>query len=485
VIGTLHGVFLAYLALLLAWNALASAPAQCAGRPWERVLLLPLQAALTAVLVHDALGSGPPLLARTGIAALFPLAFALGLAQNVHVLAARGPRLSDIPFVLANAGLLLCTTLGAANIAGVGLPARAVALLHDHSILQHLLGSPLAHLATLSWHLPMLVRRRDAASIPGALAGLFMASLAGFVVALLVVMHDTAEEIVLRFEIEPHAAAPRADLATGVLAGSPRAATAPGARDGPELALAPPGTLDARVVPADLAAPLSARDGRPLLLELRAPDSWRWGLPDGPEVTAAFLDGAARLAAAEHPAVLLPFPEPDAAATLVLGGLQPAAWRSLYEQAAARVHAASPGTRLAVRLNGTGVRSRALFLALAASPSPVEVAGPRLLPGNAEARGPSAADTALDAWAAWREELSEPPELWILAAGLSPLAYGEHAQARFAEGCLARGNARPDVRAILFEGWTDAGHTLGLLRADGVPRAAGRRLLQLLPAAPR
>jgi hypothetical protein len=479
VIGTLHGVFLAYLALLLAWNAVASAPAADSGRNWERPVLLPLQLLLTTVLAHDALASGAFWLTRPAVAALFPLTFALALGQNVHAIVKRGARLSDIPFVLANAGLLLCTAIGTISLTGAPIPIRAAALLHDHSILQHLLGNPLAHMASLSWHVPMLVRRGQPAGIPGVLAGLFMTSLAGFLVALLAVMQDTAAEIVMRFEIEPDATAVRADLQTGILDGrSADERTAHGTER------TPPGSLEARVVPADGASPLADRDGRPLLLELRAPDAWRWSLPDRDAVTQCFLDGAARLAAAEHPAVLLPFPEPDGAATLVVGDLPPAAWRHLYEEAAARVAAVSPGTRIAVRLHGTGDHSRELFLALAAAPSPIAIAGPRLQPGNAAARGPTAADTALDTWSAWRAGLTSPPELWVLAAGISPLAYGERAQSRFAEGCLARANTRPDVRAIVFEGWTDSGHTLGLLRADGEPRAAGRRLLELLPAAP-
>jgi len=475
VIGTLHGVFLAYLALLLAWNAVASAPAPGTGRNWERPVILPLQVLLSAVLVADrVLPGGTPLLLSGWIAPLFPLAFALGLAQNAHAIVKRGPRLTDIPFVLANAGLLLCTALGALTVAGEQLPARAAALLHDHSILQHLIGSPLAHVATISWHMPMLVRRGSARGVPGVLAGLFMTSLAGFTAALLLVMHDTAGEIVMRFEIEPTLSTLRPDLQAGILDGSSNAERARHA--------APPGHWDARVVPADATEPLTQRNDRPLLLELRAPDSWLWSLPDATTVKAAFLDGAARLAAAERPAVLLPFPEPDGAATLSFGGLDPATWRALYEEAARRVAAVSPDTRLAVRLHGTGERSRELFLALAAAPSPVAIAGPRLQPGNAAARGPEAAEAALDTWAAWRAELALPPELWVLAAGLSPLAYGERAQALFVEGCLQRANRRPDVHAIFIEGWTDNGHTFGLLRRDGAPRAAGARLEALLSA---
>ncbi|HZJ70432.1 MAG TPA: hypothetical protein VFF36_05825, partial [Planctomycetota bacterium] len=65
-----------------------------------------------------------------------------------------------------------------------------------------------------------------------------------------------------------------------------------------------------------------------------------------------------------------------------------------------------------------------------------------------------------------------PPALWVLAAGLSPLAYGEAAQARFLEGCIARASARDDVEGLLVEGGRDRGHTLGLLRPDGSPREA-------------
>ena len=139
---------------------------------------------------------------------------------------------------------------------------------------------------------------------------------------------------------------------------------------------------------------------------------------------------------------------------------------------------------LGLRLAGTGPASADIALALMAPPAVVDVVGPRLEPGG-HARGQGAhADAALLTWDDWLGVVEDPPELWILAAGCSPLAFGERAQARFVKGCLARAAARPEVVGVLLSGWRDLGHTTGLLHADGRPRVAGRRLGELL-AAPR
>src|SRR5262245_47546168 len=82
------GVLLAYLLVLLLWNA-------AAGSRLERSVLLPLQLALSAVLVRDRLLPGQPsLLDHAAVRWAFPLLFALALAQNVAAIRARGARLT-------------------------------------------------------------------------------------------------------------------------------------------------------------------------------------------------------------------------------------------------------------------------------------------------------------------------------------------------------------------------------------------------------
>jgi len=472
VLAALHGVFLVYLLVALAWNASVCGAAVASRERWERWAVLPLQIALVGVLLVDrARPHAPPLLAWPWVAGLFPLACALALAQNVHAILERGARLTDIPILLANVGLLLCSALGAAELAGAALPPGAAALLHDHALLQHLLGNRLALWSSLSWHVPLLVRRDDARSVPGLLAGVFMAAVAGFLAVMLAAFLGTARAALDTFAAEPRVAALRADLRVAVLRDSR-------AWDGP-------GQLEALRLPADTPAPGTGPwPSRPLLLELDAPDAWRLHLPVPDAAAAQMLDGAQALADAWQPDWLLPFPDPDGRGALLLGVRSPAGWRALFDLAAERVARVSPRTRLAVRLAETGERSHALLLALAADPAVVAVAGPRLLPGPAAAGGPALADATLDTWERWLAPLQAPPELWILAAGCSAPAYGEVAQARYVEGCLARANGRQAVKAVILDAWSDAGHTLGLHRAGGAPRLAGRRVLELL-AAPR
>lgn len=461
-LATLHGVFLVYLLVALAWNVHASGAVVAGRERWERWTVLPLQVALTGLLLLDrARPHAPPLLGAWWLAGLFPLAFALALAQNVHCILARGARLTDIPLVLANSGLLLCTGMGTAELAGAALPAGPAALLHDHALLQLLLGNPLAQLSTLSWHVPLLCRRGEPRSWPALLAGVFVAALAGFIAAMLAAFLGTARAAVLAFESEPRLAELRPGLQLAVL------------RDAPDLR--DPDVLAVRI-PADAPPPQPwfPSPPRPLFLELDVPDGWRARVPPPDEAVTILLDAAQAHAEAWMPDWLLPFPDlDDRRCARLLGEREPSGWRALFDLAAERVAAVSPRTRLAVRLSHAGERSQALFLALAADPPVVAVAGPRLLPGPVAAGGPALADATLDAWARWRAALPAPPELWILSAGCSAPAYGEVAQARFVEGCLARASARADVRAILLDAWTDAGHTLGLHRAGGEPRLAG------------
>ena len=457
-----HKVYLVHLALVLAWNAWACR----AGRPrgaWER-WLLPGLLALALVLLADRLRPlQPPLLEQPWAGPAFVLALLAGVAQNVSALRARGVRLTDIPVLLYNVGVGACVALAAAALRGA---EPAPELLYDYSVLQHLAGSHLAHFATLSWHLPVFVRRTEPASLPGAMAGLVAPAFCGFVVLVLALFRSESEDVIAAFRGEPRVERAREDLVLGVLQRA-------------EGGLEPPGSCTAWSLPADDAG-AAAPPGRPLVLELVAPESWRWSIPARPQATAVFLDGAERLAARYQPALMLPFPEPDGVAPLLFGaGLTPAEWRALFAEARRRVSAVSPGTRLGARVSGLHDESRALADALAEAPAVVDVLGPRLHPGSARAGGPALADEVLATWDRWRAGQAQPPALWVLAAGVSPLAYGEEAQARFIEGCVARASSRPQVEGLLVEGWSDRGHTLGLLRPDGRPRRAALVLQRL------
>ena len=464
----LHGVFLVYLVLALLWNLFAAATEKGKPTSWERLWLLPIQSALTLALIIDRLRpAAVPLLDHPLTAALFPIAMALGIVQNLAAVRARGARLTDIPILLANAGLLVCETLGAVELAGGQLPTKAAALLYDHSILQHLLGgSSLAHLSTLSWHVPLLVPRREAQTIPGLLVRLLVAALGGFIALMLGGLLPTAREVLARFEEEPRVTTLRPDLEVRAFDGTGPNGDTSTLRyrsDGPPLAQVDFGSQRPSVV-----------------VEVVPRTSWYFSPPTPEEAVDGLLADAETVARWGQPDVILPFPEPDGMGSLLIGVRTPQEWRGFYERAAQRIAAVAPHARLAVRLVGTGPGSRALFEALAAQPSPVAIAGPRLLPGSPETGGPAAMDGVLDTWEQWRAELHDAPELWVLSAGCSAPAYGEIAQARFVEGCLARASARPAVRGILFEGGYDAGHTLGLLRADGTQRLAAVRLEEIL-----
>jgi hypothetical protein len=467
----LHGVFLAYLGLLLLWNALAQRSSGSDPRQGGRsgAILLVLQVLLTAVLVRDRLGFGASLLEQPVVAAAFPLAFLCGLGQNIGAMRARGVRLTDIPVVLHNVGLGACMLVAALALHGRG---GDPVLLYDHSVLQHLLGSHLAHFSTLSWHLPMLVRRRDATSLPGALGGLLGPAFGGFVVLMLVLFHREATAVLASFAREPTAAL-RQELLVGVL----ERRDARG-RD----AAPPPGNVAVWELPADHDGIGLEPDGRPLVLLLRTPDAWLRSRPTPDQVRDGFVEAAERLSRALRPTLLVPFPEPDGEAPLLLeGGLAPEEWRTLYARVRSRVRAVSPETRIASRLGGTGEASRRIFEALSRAPGVVDVAGPRLHPGSAAGGGPALADATLETWRDWRAGLPEPPALWILAAGLSPQAFGAHAQARFLDGCLARASVDSDVQGLVLVSWRDRGGTQGLLGPGDAPREAATLMERRLP----
>ena len=471
--GGLHGVFLVYLGLALTWNVLAARRLEGeTRRPWEQWLLLPWLALVTAVLVRDRLvPSADPWLTSGVVRHLVPLAFVATLVQNTRVLLRRGVQLTDIPLVLFNVGVggALCVADLAAG--GSGLMPSAAALLHDHSLLQMLLGTHQAQVWTLSWHVPWLLRRDRPRDLLGVVGGLLPATVAAFGAVVLAAFHPVAREVQTSFAREPTIEA-RPATPLGIWWRADLGGPAPVS-----------GELDAWVLPADHPGTgLPPRGERPLVIALRAPDAWWFSMPGRAEAEAAFLDGAERLAERLAPDLLLPFPEPDGEGTLVFGADDgPDVWGPRVAEAAARVRAVSPTTRVGLRLWGHGGRSRELFDAVAPA---LDVAGPRLQPGGSDRGGAAFADEVLEAWQVWRGERSAAgaptPELWVLAAGLSPLAHGEEAQSRFLEGCLARAGARPEVAALLVDGWRDRGHTLGLLRPDGRPRRALQRLTRLV-----
>jgi len=463
VIATVHGVYLALLALTLLWNAFACSAGLPEGslRPWERWLVPGLAALAGLALVDRLRPLHAPLLEQPLVGAAFVLSLLLGVAQNVSAMSARGARLTDIPVLLYNVGIFACVATAVAELRGL---EPAPLLLYDYSVLQHLAGSHLAHFSTLSWHLPVFVRRGEARSVPAAMAGLLAPAFCGFAVLVLVLFRSESEGVLASFEREPTTAPARDDLALGVL-------------QVPDGQSAPPGTWAAWIVPADLERAEPPPPGRPLALELCAPESWSLSAPGREAATRLFLDGAERLAAQLQPALLLPFPEPDGVAPLLFGaGMTPEEWRALYAEARRRVRAVSPRTLIAARLSGIGDESFLVAGALAADPAAVDVLGPRLHPGSARSGGPALADEVLAAWDRWRAGQPRPPALWVLAAGISALAYGEDAQLRFVEGCLARAQQRPAIEGLLVESWRDRGRTLGLLRPDGAARPAALAL---------
>ena len=468
----LHGVFLVYLAATLAWNLSASRRGHDErSRPWERLVLWPVLVGLAIVLLHDRVvpESGPWLI-LPWVSHLFPLVFMAALVQNLTAMVRRGAQLTDIPIIIFNVGLGGCLLVADLALAGVPLGHTETSLLYSHSVVQGLLGTRLAHLWTLSWHLPLFVRRGRATSLSGAALGLLPAALAAFPALLLVALHGEAGKVIESFGQEPRVATLRSDLDVGVVVRADQPLQGPW----------PPGQLEVWRLPADLApADVPANpSGRPLVLELAPPAGWYRSPPTQAEAEQTFLDGALRLSEQLRPSLLLPFPEADGEATLYFAPSTD--WRALFVDLAPRLTTVSPKTRLGMRLAGTGPFSRAIFDALAAPPATLSVMGPHLEPGGAAAGRASHAEATLQAWREWRSSLADPPEFWVLGASASPLAYGENAQERFLEGCLARAVADPEIRGFVVIGWRDLGHTLGLLRPDGRPRWAAQRFRQLL-----
>ncbi len=478
---SLHGVFLTYLLLLVLWNRLCSRLTDHGERPVRRALearvLVPLQVVLTVALVRDRLAPGDlPWLGLPAVALAFPLAFALGLAQNVSAILARGARLSDIPVVIYNVGIGACVTYSAWTLLNGGPGAGEAPLLYDYGVVTRLIGSYLALLGPPTWMLPLCVRRTEPQTFSALLGGLVFPAVGAFAVMVLVAFHGQSQAVVNSFGFETGLARLPADLRVGIVFRPDVPAFTPEGND----AAPPPGDLSVWTLPADHSGAGLPRDGRPLVVLLRFPDRWAWRKPPPDVVLARFEQAAVRLAEALRPEVLLPFPEPDGEATLAFpAAMDPDAWAAVFERTRAAVAAVSPETRIAVRFAGVGPRSRTLYERLAPH---ADIAGPRLHPDSEH--GAAAADRILATWDTWRAGPGHDPDLWILATGCSALAYGEFAQARFVQGCLARAVVHRHIDAVIVEGWRDLGHSLGMLRPSGRPRQAGLVLQRLLADRP-
>ncbi len=455
---SIHGVFLAWTALLLAWNFNASRKEQGA-TPWERRWLLPLAVLLFIVLLRDRLFPFEaswlfsPLLAWA-----FPLLFAGGIAQNISAISSRGIRLTDIPILLHNVGLGLCTGVGAWALTGNPVTPSEASLLYDYSILQVLLGgSRLTYLSTLSWHLPAFCPRQSPTSLTRMAIALTVPAVCAFVVLTLATFKGPSDQIIASFFRDNGSLSSplRSDLSVGVFTRDPHAS--------------PPGNVTAWILPANHDGEGLPHPNRPLVLSLRAPDHWAWQQPEPDLATEVFIQGAVRLAATFQPAVLLPFPEPDEEAVNQAGlRLSPDAWHALYRRVRKEVRAVSPQTRIGARLATIGSFATALHRQLAQDPQAVDILGPRLQPagtleGFSSIQGGAAwVDSVLFTWKLWREDLPSPPSLWILAGGASHMAFGKVAQGRFVQSCLDRADADLQIEGILLDGWRDVGHTLGL-----------------------
>lgn len=485
----LHGVFAAVLLLVLVRNVLARRSAPATSRWWTRLPCVPLQGACLVVLVHDRVRFGEAAwLAQPWARGLFLITLAAAVLQNLATLRARGLRPTDVPMVLHNVLLFGLVFLAHQVLGGAVLGEDATAALRGHSLLQLLVGTPLAQTWTLSWQLPLLLRHAPPASLGAAALGLVPAAYAAFSVLVPLLFLGDARAVIATFEDEPRLAesapagavdatvsghgALRAGLRVGVFAHP-----ATSARSAPQ----PPGDLEAWILPADHSGRNLPAPERPLVLEIGAPTHWNLRAPPPEERAPHFLAAAERLAGALRPALLLAGAEPDGESSLLVPvSWGPTDWLAFAREARRRVRAVSPQTRFAVRLAGTGPRSRELFDVLVGAGDAVDVLGPRLQPGGQGRGGAGITDNILDTWSAWRAETTAPPGFFVLGAGLSPLAFGHAAHARFLEGVLARAHAIPELEGVLVDGWRDRGHTCGIADEDGALRPAGARLVEIL-----
>lgn len=465
----LHTVFLVYLLAALVWNLSAARTGETTrARGFDHVVL-GLQIVLSLILLRDRLVlPDAAWLPLPPVRALFPAVFAVAFWRNLLVIRERGWRPTDPVLLVYDVAMGVTLWLAGRGMAGEALGPGAQATVHAHSVLQLLLGSPLAQTWTLSWHLPMLVARDPPRTLAGMTLGLAPAALAAFMVVIPAAFWSSSRQVVDSFAGEPTLhGPPRADLAVGV------------ARWDPADPDPPPGDLQVWVLPYDHDGQGLPEPPDRLVLELRPPDAWWSSLPDPEQREALLLQAVQRLGSLLTPALVLPAPEPDGETSLAF----PAAWDAgdwgrLLMECADALEQVSPASELGVRLAGTGQRSRALWDELV---TVVDVIGPRLAPAGSRPGGARAADDALLAMRQWHAELDPDtrPDLW-LTVGLSPLAFGEAAQARFVEGALARAQADPVIAGVIVDGWRDVGATRGLLRPDGSERPAAARLGELL-----
>lgn len=464
-ITSVYAVFLVFVFAALVWNLRAAwvdveddEGALVASRrsPLELLLFLP-QLACAVVLVRDRLAPFDAAWAPT-FAWLFPVTFALAVVQNVVAIASRGARLTDVPLVLYNVGVGVLVGVAAMAAGGDVLADPEAVLLYDYSVLQMLLGGRMTYVATLSWHLPLFAMRSAARSVFQLGLRLGMPAVAAFAVTVVVANHESSGVVMRSFAREPvieefqRDGAWRDDLVGGVWTDPTVAASSAGV----------PGTLDAWILPADHPGTGLPESSRPLVIALRAPDAWALAHPSDVEALQTFLDGAERIAEALRPDVLLPFPDPDRDALETAGVRRdPDEWATLYAEARRRVRAVSGETRLACRLSTSLSFGRRLFAALAANGS-VDIAGPKLQPGGPP-EGAGWVDITLEAWDEWRTSAgNSSPDLWILGAAASHMAFGRAAQERFVEGVVVRAQRRTRIDGLIFEGWRDVGHTRGL-----------------------
>ncbi|HEY3285475.1 MAG TPA: hypothetical protein VGN26_24640 [Armatimonadota bacterium] len=211
------------------------------------------------------------------------------------------------------------------------------------------------------------------------------------------------------------------------------------------------------------------KKGHKLLLTCWGPASWYALSPDESALRDTMENFHARLLKVCRPDLLVPFGEPYGASLLARGRLTPLQWAAMAKDAARKIHAASPTTRVAFPFSDLRKEEWELCRALAAPDSGVDVLGfqfyPVLISPNDFLERRKTAER-------WLKEAPGSKPFWILETGLSPLAHGEAAQASVLSWLGEWSLRQPRVIGLNECTLGDYGENLGLITATGRHRPA-------------
>jgi hypothetical protein len=178
-----------------------------------------------------------------------------------------------------------------------------------------------------------------------------------------------------------------------------------------------------------------------------------------------------------QPDIILPAEDPYGAGAAAVGQLPLSTWKAYFSDAARIAKAVKPTVKIGVSISSFSARDSALYAWASAADSPIDVIGFSLFPSPYTGGDLIAAERAADRWL---RVTPTAKELWVVATGGYPRAYGETSQERVIWQALAWATNHPAIKGLIVYEAGDYGQSRGLRAPNGRLRPASMAVMRAI-----